>query len=200
MYRGAQKPILIGLILLLGGLGGCRSKGSPSQSGHNPGTMGTDAEKAEEPQNLTGEITGTNWHIPWMINDSKGHPVPALVADARKGEMNNLDDSYTMRLHIVQAKLYQDGVHAADIQAKQVDANSKENLIIGTGSVRVTSLTNPPDTVVNADKITWDPRTSVMVAVGHALVTQRPHNGGVPITQTGGRITFDTKFQKIRVE
>ncbi len=157
--------------------------------------MGTEAD-----QNLTGEITGTNWHIPWSIRDAKGRAVPALIADAREGEMNNLDDSYTMRLRGVQAKLFQEGVHAADIQAVQVDANSDDHLIIGTGGVRVTSLTNPPDTVVTADKITWDPRSSKMVAVGHAKVMQRPRDGGLPITQTGGRITFDTKFQKIEVE
>lgn len=177
------------------GIVGCRHGASSSQSGQNPGTIGDEAV-----QNLTGEISGTNWHIPWMIHDAKGRAVPALIADARQGEMNNLDDSYTMRLHGVRAKLYQEGVHAADIQAAQVDANSDDHIIIGTGGVQVVSLTNPPDTVVTADKITWDPRSFKMVAVGHAKVVQRPRNGGVPITQTGGRITFDTKFQKIEVE
>lgn len=151
-------------------------------------------------QNLTGEISGTNWHIPWTIRDAKGRHVPALIADAREGEMNNLDASYSMRLHGVQAQLFQEGVHAADIKAAQVDANSDDHIIIGTGGVRVTSLTNPPDTVITADKITWDPRSFKMTAVGHAQVTQRPRNGGLPITQSGGRITFDTKFQKIEVD
>lgn len=149
---------------------------------------------------MTGEISGSNWHIPWTVRDAKGRAIPALIADARQGEMNNLDASYSMRLHGVRAKLYQEGVHAADIVATQVDANSEDHLIVGTGGVRVTSLTNPPDTVVTADNITWDPRTFKMVAVGHAQVTQRPQNGGTPITETGGRITFDTKFKKIKIE
>lgn len=197
MHKGVRTLKWIGVTALLIGLAGCRHTATPSQSGHNPGTMGADADPV---QNLTGEITGTNWHIPWMIRDANGRALPALIADAHEGEMNNLDDSYTMRLHGVQAQLFQAGVHAADIVAAQVDANSDDHLIIGTGGVRVTSLTNPPDTVVTADKITWDPRSSKMVAVGHAKVTQRPRAGGVPITQTGGRITFDTKFQKIDVE
>ena len=149
---------------------------------------------------MTGEVSGTNWHIPWTIRDAKGRIVPVMTADARVGEMNNLESSYTMRLHGVQAKLFQEGVHAADVVAAQVDTNSDDHVIIGTGGVRVTSLTNPPDTVVTADKITWDPRSFKMTAVGHALVTQRPRNGGLPITQSGGRITFDTKFKKIKVE
>jgi len=157
------------------------------------------APEEDETKNLTGEVKGTNWHIPWTIRDAKGKTVPALIADARKGEMNNLDDGYAMHLHGVQAELFQEGVHAADIVAEEVDANSEEKIIVGTGGVRVSSLTNPPDTVITADKITWDPQTARMVAVGHALVTQRPPKG-VPITQTGGRITFDTKFQKIKVE
>lgn len=188
---------MFGSTLFLFGTVGCHRAGSPSQSGQNPGTIGADAE---QDQTLTGEISGTNWHIPWTIRDAKGKAIPALIADARQGEMNNLDESYTMRLRGVRAKLFQAGVHAADIVAAQVDANSDDHLIVGTGGVRVTSLTNPPDTVITADKLTWDPRSYKMVAVGHARITQRPRNGGVPITQTGGRITFDTKFQKIEVE
>ena len=197
MQLGVRTLKSLGTTALLIGIVGCHPAGSSSQSGRNPGTMGADAEPG---QNFTGEISGTNWHIPWMVRNAKGRAFPALVADARMGEMNNLDDSYTMRLHGVRAKLYQEGVHAADIVAAQVDANSDDHLIIGTGGVRVTSLTNPPDTVVTADKITWDPRSSKMVAVGHAHVEQRPRNGGVPIIQSGGRITFDTKFQKVEVE
>jgi len=154
----------------------------------------------DETKNLTGEVKGTNWHIPWTIRNSKGQTVPALIADARRGEMNNLDDGYAMRLHGVTAQLFQEGVHAADIVAGQVDANSEDKLIVGTGGVQVTSLTNPPDTVVTAEKITWDPHTFKMVAVGHAKVIQTPRNGGVPISQTGGRIMFDTKFQKFEVK
>lgn len=197
MHPGVQTLKRMGITVLLIGIGGCRHTSPPSQSGQNPGTMGAEVD---QDRNLTGEITGTNWHIPWMIRDANGRAAPALIADARQGEMNNLDDSYTMRLHGVQAKLFQAGVHAADIVAAQVDANSDDHLIIGTGGVRVTSLTNPPDTVVTADKITWDPHSAKMVAVGHAKVTQRPRTGGIPITQTGGRITFDTKFQKVEVE
>lgn len=192
--------ILAGVAALGLGCGGCRHSNSSSQTGQNPGTMGADKDQTTEEQNLTGKVTGKNWHIPWSIHDAKGRTVPALVADAREGEMDNLQDGYTMRLHIVQAQLFQEGVHAADIQADQVEANSNEHKIIGTGNVRVYSLTNPPDTVITADKITWDPHSSTMEAVGHAHVTQRPHNGGPPISQTGGRITFDTKFQKIKVE
>ncbi len=196
MFKGVRTQALIVLTMLLFGAAGCHRTVSPSQSGQNPGTIGAEAD---QDQNLTGEISGTNWHIPWSIRDAKGRAVPALIADAREGEMNNLGDSSTMRLHGVRAKLFQEGVHAADIVAAQVDASSDDHLIVGTGGVRVTSLTSPPDTVVTADKITWDPRSFKMVAVGHAVVTQRPPHG-VPITQTGGRITFDTKFRKIEVE
>lgn len=199
MRKGVQTLVVIGVTLFLYGIVGCHRAGSSSHPGQNQGNMGADAE-ADQAQNLTGEVSGTNWHIPWTIRDAKGRTVPALIADARQGEMNNLDDGYSMRLNGVKAKLFRDGVHTADIVAAQVDANSDDHMIIGTGGVRVTSLTSPPDTVVTADKITWDLNSSKMVAVGHALVTQRPRNGGIPITQTGGRITFDTKFQKFAVD
>jgi hypothetical protein len=195
--RAALTLVVLGATLFLFGTVGCHPAAPHSANGQSAG--GADAEPDPD-QNLTGEVTGTNWHIPWMILDAKGRKQPALVADAGQGKMTNLDDNYTMQLHGVRAKVFQDGVHAADIVASQVDANSTDHLIVGTGGVRVTSLTNPPDTVVTADKITWDPRAYVMVAVGHAVVTKRPHDGSVPITQTGGRITFDTKFQKIKVE
>jgi lipopolysaccharide assembly outer membrane protein LptD (OstA) len=162
--------------------------------------MGANGKPDPDPdQNVTGEVSGTIWHIPWMIHDAKGKTIPALIADARQGEMNNLDDNNTMHLRGVTAQLFQEGVHSADIVADEVDANSADHIIIGTGHVRVISLTKPPDTVVTADKITWDPHSYIMVAVGHARVTQRPPKG-TPITQTGGRITFDTKLQKVKVE
>ncbi len=156
--------------------------------------------KATEAQRLEGAITGTNWHIPWTVRNAEGKAIPALIADAREGRMQSFEDSYTMQLRGVRAKLFQEGVHSADIEAAQVDANSDDHLIVGTGGVRVVSLTNPPDTVITADKITWDPHSHKMVAVGHAQATQRPHDGGVPITQTGGRITFDMQLKKIEVE
>ena len=194
--RGVSTLALLGSTLFLFGSIGCHPVAPHSQNGQ---AVGADAEPDPE-QNLTGEVTGTNWHIPWMILDAQGRKQPALVADARQGKMTNLGDNYTMQLHGVHANVFQEGVHAADIVADQVDANSQDHLIIGTGNVHVTSLTNPPDTVVTADKITWDPRSSKMVAVGHAVVTKRPHDGSVPITQTGGRITFDSKFQKIVID
>jgi hypothetical protein len=199
VHKGVQTLVMLGAAMFLFGTVGCHRAGSPSHSGPNQGNMGADAE-ADQDQNLTGEVSGTNWHIPWTIRDAKGRTIPALITDARQGEMNNLDDSYSMRLNGVKAKLFRDGVHTADIIADQVDANSDDHMIIGTGGVRVTSLTSPPDTVVTADKITWDLNSSKMVAVGHAVVTKRPHDGGVPITQTGGRVTFDTKFQKVVVD
>ena len=189
---------VVGSTLFLLGIVGCHHTASPSQSSPIPGTM-AQAPEEDPTKNLTGELRGTKWHIPWSIRDAKGKLVPALIADARQGEMSNLDDSYSMRLHGVKAKLFQEGVHAADIVAAQVDANSEDKMIVGTGGVRVMSLTNPPDTVVTAEKITWDPQSFKLVAVGHAKVTQRPPKG-IPITQSGGRITFDTKFQKIKVE
>ncbi len=194
--RGWRGVAILGGAMLIAASTGCKRSSTASYSGQNPGTVDADASA----QKLEGQITGVNWHIPWRVRNAAGKPMPALIADAREGLMNSQDDSYTMRLRGVRAKLFQEGVHSADIVAAQVDANSDEHIIVGTGGVRVSSLTNPPDTVVTADKVTWNPNSHKMVAVGHAKVTYHPRTGGLPITQSGGRITFDMLLKKIEVE
>ena len=192
-----RTEVLLTGVLLLAFLPGCRKGGSAGRNGTNSGSAETRVTPA---QSLEGEITGTNWHIPWTVRNDEGKAVPALVADAREGRMRSFEDSYVMQLNGVRAKLFQDGVHAADIEAGQIDANSDDHLLVGTGGVRVVSLTDPPDTVVTADKIVWDPHSHLMTALGHARVAQRPKDGGTPITQTGAKIKFDMVLKKIEVE
>ena len=62
------------------------------------------------------------------------------------------------------------------------------------------SLLNPADTVLTADRITWDAKNTKFVAEGHARVERRPRNGGVPVTQEGGTIVYDMEHNTVTVQ
>ncbi len=160
------------------------------------------AEKLDA-RRLPGRVVGAGWHIPWRVRDPK-HPngpgLPVLIADAETGEILNSDANPTVQLGNARVKLFRNGLPTADVDAPQLTANQHDRIVIGTGGVRVNSLADPPDTVVTADKITWDTRTNVIVAVGNARVVRTPKAGGAALSQSGGRITFDTALKEFVVE
>ena len=73
--------------------------------------------------------------------------------------------------------------------------------MLGLGGCTVHSLTDPPNTVVTADKITWNSRVSEVVATGNAHVTRRPLQGAPTdppdIVLDADRIAWDIKQNKI---
>jgi hypothetical protein len=173
----------LALLILLAGAG-C---GKPKQSAEET----PDRKKRE--LELPGQVSGKGWHIPWRMRDPKhpnGPPIPVLIADAKSGVLTNDEENPTVLLRDVRARLFRNGKHTADIAAPEVTADQKERLVIGRGGVTFVSLTNPPDTVVTADKITWDTRQSKVFAEGNARVTRR-HKDGQTDTTIGNRITFD---------
>lgn len=147
---------------------------------------------------LPVSVAGTDWHIPWRVPDPKnpnGPTVPVFIADARQGTIENEDNETTVLLKEVQARLYRDGVHTANIVAPQMTANESERVVVGSGGCTITSLTDPPDTIIKADTITWDTHTSKIVAEGEPTITSRLKNG-TPVTNAGAqRIIVDTSLK-----
>lgn len=160
------------------------------------------ATTTHQDSELPGQIKGTGWRMRWNTRDPhniNGPTLPVLDAVAQAGHMTDRDDNVYAVLDDVRAQLFREGKPAADITAPRITANRRDRIMIGIGGVRVNSLTDPPDTVITADKITWDTRTGKIVAVGNAQVTQNQENGIVN-THRGGRITFDTTLRSFDVE
>jgi hypothetical protein len=176
------------LVLLLFGGSGCRAM-HPVQE--RPSDQ---ANVAETRTDLPGAITGDAWHIHWRTRDpAKPHKMlRVLDADARSGELADKDDTQTLLLHDVVAHLYRAGRHAADIQAPQVTANERDRLLVGTGGVTLHSLSDPPNTVVTADTITWDMRTGAIRGVGNTHVVQHLSDGTTN-EQQGGHVTYNDR-------
>jgi hypothetical protein len=162
-----------------------------------------DAKAEQAGSALPAAITGRGWHIPWVTRDPKnpqGPVIPLMVADARTGAMSDENRNVVIDLGGVHVQLYREGAATGDIEAPRVTADERTRVVIGTGGVTVRSRTDPPDTVIKADKIAWDTRAGRIVAVGHARVHQLAHDGSPAISQSGGRITFDTTFKNIDVQ
>ncbi|HLJ54637.1 MAG TPA: hypothetical protein VKT77_06315 [Chthonomonadaceae bacterium] len=150
-----------------------------------------------------GKIDGSGWYLPWYVRDPKnpeGPPVPVLLADAQTGEILKRVGGPEVVLHGVNAKLFQKGVHAANVVAATVRADQQADKVYATGGCRVTSLVNPKDTVLTSDRMTWDIAASRIVAQGHAHVERRPKDAGLPFTQDGGTIVYDLEHNTVTVE
>ena len=149
-----------------------------------------------------GKVEGSGWYIPWYKRNPQnpnGPPIPVLIANAETGEIINHKNNPEIVMHRVRARLYQNGQHAANVVAAHVTANQQSQGIVGRGGCTVTSLLNPADTVLTADKITWDAGNTKFIAQGHAHVIRRPLHG-VPITQEGGKITYNLEKNTIDIE
>jgi hypothetical protein len=182
------------LALLLLAVGGCTPTKRPAQLREEkkpPKTTKTE---------LPGHLTGKKWHIPWYTRDPKnpsGRMIPVLIADAEEGEIVNTS-SATLLLSEVHAQMFHNGDKSATIDAPHVTTNQSDWIFVGTGGVTVRSLTDPPDTVIYGDKVTWNMKTKILVAEGHARITQTA-NGKVNTVFTN-RITFDTALKELKGE
>jgi hypothetical protein len=160
------------------------------------------AAAAKHPLELIGKVKGSRWHVPWYTRDPKhpnGPPIPVLIAEAATGEIARRNGSPEIVMRKVHARIFQKGVHAADLDAGKVRANQQEKRVFASGGCKVVSVLNPADTVVTADRITWDAANAQFVAEGHAHVVRTPRDGGLPISQEGGRIIYDLAHNTVTV-
>lgn len=189
-------PILSVLLLsvLLGlTLGGC---GKPKPPPEKPPTKAEQQAKAH--QEIPSSVSGKGWQLHWLTRDPKkddGDSKPVLVADADWGEITNPDNP-TMELHIVTAHIYRNGAATCIVTAPIVRANQRDRTLFATGGVTLTSLTDPPDTVITSDTMIWDTHTSILKAIGHAHA--RTQVGGKPGTMSGDVLIYDNKTQEVR--
>ena len=157
------------------------------------------------PRPIPGSVNGSKWHIVWRTRDEKtgAKTLPVLIADAQTGSVTDETETPTLELNAVQSKVYQDGRHAADIQAKHIEANQREKIVNGSGGVIVTAHgRNAADksvTVITADKMKWDTNTNKVIAFGNASIVRRSRPGQPALSQNGGRIVYDMKQDTFEV-
>lgn len=181
------------------------AKNSPSAYNKNTTPAAGDPKDAahKHPLDMVGKLQGRGWYLPWYKrdpNNPKGKPIPVLIAEAETGEITKHGENPEIVMHRVHARLFQKGVHAANIEAATVRADQQAEKVVATGACRVVSLINPADTVLTADRITWYTANTRFVAEGHALVVRRPRDGGIPITQEGGTIVYDLEHNTVTVQ
>ena len=90
------------------------------------------APPAKRPLDLVGRVDGRGWYLPWYKRDPKkrdGPPIPVLIAEAETGEITKHAGSPEIVMHTVQARLYQKGIHAANVQAGTVRADQQNEKV-----------------------------------------------------------------------
>ena len=157
----------------------------------------------KHPLELVSKVQGSGWYLPWYKRDPKnpnGKGIPVLIAQAKTGEIVRRNNSPEILMFTVHAKLFQKGIHAADLDAGKIRANQRDERIFGSGGCKVVSLLNPADTVLTADRIVWDAKKSLFTADGNAHIVRQPKNGGVPVSQEGNTIVFDLVHNTFTVQ
>lgn len=191
-YRTAM--LLAVCVLVLTGCGTPKTSAKASKADTKQNKTTAQIVKEE----LPNAVTGKGWHLPWYTRDPNNpeRQIPVFQADAQTGALTGNTDNITAQLHKVNVVLYRDGKPAATAQAPRLTANRRDKIIVGTGGVRIVSLTDPPDTVITADKIRWDTRTSHIVATGSAHAKGKMKNG-LPVDVSGNHITYDIARDEI---
>lgn len=168
--------------------------------GRLPAPMAGGAQTVNVKTPLPGGVRGRGWHIPWREADPthpKGPQRTVFVADAEEGEMTDPGDHLTLHLNGVRARLFRAGRPAADLIAQHVVTDRQSRIVHASGSVKIVSLANPPDTQITADRMTWDTRTSQVKAEGNARALHTYRDGRPPDDTLAPRIDFDTATGRI---
>lgn len=149
---------------------------------------------------IPGEISGTGWHIRWLNPAATGKRglQTVVLADSAHGAISDPANP-TISLYDVAAKIFRDGAQTGTVYAPLVAANQHDKVLLATGGVKLTSITDPPDTVVTGDAMRWDTTRNRLIVTGNArAVVLRP--GRKPDTTTGDTLVFDTKLKELRNE
>ncbi len=193
----ASKFCILMFLILATTVSGCKSNSNIPIQKKKP--LNAAEARAARP----GAITGKGWSIKWRERNPEnpsGPAMPVLYADSKTGIMEDRNDNVVLQLNTVHARLYQNGTYSATVIADQVDANQHNKIVIGTGHVKVNSVTNPPDTQITADMITWDTNSRKIVAEGNTRVVRQPKNGSPAFTHEGGIISFDPGLQEFEIK
>jgi hypothetical protein len=179
--------------LIIAVAGGC------NKSGPIKNRKLTKEELALKQRNeIPAEISGAVWRIRWYNRATNKRLLIVASADSARGEITDPNDP-TLTLHDVTGTVYREGVKTATIRAPSVAADQTHKILHAVGGVRLTSVTDPPDTVITGDTMTWDTTKDKLVVLGNAhAVMQKP--GQLADTTSGDRLVFDTKLKILRNE
>ena len=198
-FPGTWTAVLAGVSLALSGCGG---RTAPVAAPAPPAAQSTERAAPTRPLDLIGKVNGRGWYLPWYTRDPKrpnGPPIPVLIAEAETGEITKHNDNPEIVMRRVHARLFQKGLHTANVDAAKIRSNQEEQVIYGSGGCTIKSLLNPADTVLTADRITWDTGNTRFIAEGHAHVVRKPQDGGLPISQEGGKFVYDMEKNTVTI-
>ena len=155
-----------------------------------------------------GKVAGKGWYLPWYRLE-KGKYVPVLIANADNGDLLNKTgwnirhqrQNYLIaKMNGVNAEMYSMGKHTLNVVASHMTLDQKDNSLVGTGGCTVTSLQNPPNTVLTADRIEWKTDGRILRATGHTKLISQPKPQDAPITQEGESTIYDMVKEKIFIK
>ena len=155
-----------------------------------------------------GKVAGKGWYLPWYRLE-KGKYVPVLIANAENGDLLNKTgwnarhqrQNYLIaKMNVVNAEMYSMGKHTLNVVAPHMTLNQKDNSLIGTGGCTVTSLQDPPNTVLTADRIEWKTDGRILRATGRTKLISQPKPQDAPLTQEGESTIYDMVKEKIFIK
>ncbi len=175
---------------------GCGSKPKPAENNISKKAQA----KASSPA-LPGAVKGKGWKIRWATQDPKDSTksIPLLIADTDEGELFYKGEVPNLRMRNVNAQIFQEGAHSANVKAGLMEANRKESKLVGTRGVTIDMLIAPNLMQVTADRVTWDTKAHTALAEGSAHLNKAATNKTPVISSQAPKIWMDTKTGEFRI-
>lgn len=168
-------PILV-ICLLMGGsiLSGC---------GHRSGKQ-TPGGKKPARATITARLT----HVHPSQVDEKGRKLwQASASNLQVSEVNQGGE-----MQNVHVTLYKEGKPELIVSAPKMIAEYKDKKLYLTGGIKAESIHQKA--TFTAEKMTWDAQTHQFVGTGSVHLIRGP------VQITGGQISGDTQFKKVRLQ
>lgn len=181
-----RRGVLLLAILAAWGLPACKGKPLPTQ-------VKKDTKKPED--DAPGTVRGKGWSIRWTTRDPKNpkRGIPSLVADAEKGQMYYDENVPSVKLQVVNAKLFQEGKQVATLTAGQLEANREDRVLVGTKGVTLISLEPEHPITLTAESMEWNMESSEIKAEGNAKIVRRATGQQQQGTAEAPRILLNNK-------
>ncbi|MGC8666906.1 MAG: hypothetical protein ACP5VE_02155 [Chthonomonadales bacterium] len=153
-----------------------------------PATQQADALKSVQSQGIV---------IHWQEEAPDGKVRRVLELHAASGQWNVQTLSGILKAG--NGILYRDDMPKVRFQAPIVEAKRSLGILVARGGVVLHSI-DPAGATVTANRVRWDARKNLVVAVGNVRLTYRPPGSAKPVAfGTAPQMTFNTELDEYHI-
>lgn len=200
--RSRLPVYILGVLMVSMAIGGCLGLPPPPNKSGRPGGAGKGQAMASgQSQNLQSDAVpkaaySSGLFIILHEFSPSGKILPFLRIHAASGTVKSTSERGI--LFNAHALIYKAGQPLATVVAPWVEFSNKNREVYAKGGVTLRSL-KEPITTLNADRITWYGKQSIIVAEGNVRAVQLRKGQPAWVLQNVQHLTVDTAFNQFHV-